>query len=402
MASVTVERRNGKWRLRWRQPVTEDGVTRRRQRSVTVSTQAAAIELRATILRALETQGYYTVAPEPEPEAPPSAGDLEQAAAAWLMHKAARLSVGTRRRYASLLTRIMAGIRDVHGLGEDDFVPVTVLSRDLFSRLLLLWQRESLSEATTYSLTRVALDVWRWAAEEPEVYPLVPMPPFSGSRVLARPPTYVAPAAPTLAEMDACIRRLAPSATIAYRTAIMMRYTGLRAGQALGVRASDVDLVRGTLRIRKGKSRREKAEQRVVPLSPHLVSHLRSWLADLDEEDLVVPRSRAGKASRYVPSQTLKEAWHAATEAGEARREVWWPPNRRQSRPDHAFRAGFQSALEDQGVRSIVVDFLVGHAPASVRGKHYSPAKWPELEHAVRALPPIDWQREASNVVSIT
>ena len=50
--------------------------------------------------------------------------------------------------------------------------------------------------------------------------------------------------------------------------------------------------------------------------------------------------------------------------------EVWMPINRDKARPDHAFRAAFQSNLHEQGVSDNVNDWLVGHAPASTRGKH--------------------------------
>lgn len=46
------------------------------------------------------------------------------------------------------------------------------------------------------------------------------------------------------------------------------------------------------------------------------------------------------------------------------------PINRDKARPDHAFRAAFQSNLHEQGVSDNVNDWLVGHAPASTRGKH--------------------------------
>lgn len=408
MASVNVQRRGESWRLRWRETVLEDGRPVRKQRSATASSASEADRMRLEILVALESEGAWSPEPEPEPEPLPISpkvvepGDLEEAAAAWLRHKASRCREGTRRKYASNLMRFIADVRLERGIADDELVPVSVLSRDLFSRLALRWKAEELSQSTRYALSRIALDVWRWAADEPAEYPQTPPPPHISSRVLARPPVYVAPVAPTLEELDACLRRISPSSVIAWRTAVVMRYTGLRAGQVLAIQAGDVDFATSTLRVRIGKSRREQAAQRAVPLSPHLVAHLRSWLASSSAEDLVVPRRKAKSGSRYVPSPTLRAAWEAATEAGEARREVWCPPTRKQARPDHAFRAAFQAFMESKGVREAVIDHLVGHAPQSVRGKHYAPATEAQLEEAVRLLPAIDWAAPAAaNVVSL-
>ena len=65
--------------------------------------------------------------------------------------------------------------------------------------------------------------------------------------------------------------------------------------------------------------------------------------------------------TRYVT-----RAWKAAVEAGEAREGVWNPANREQGRPDHAFRAAIQGALDAQVVSERVLDHLVGHLAGDV------------------------------------
>ncbi len=69
----------------------------------------------------------------------------------------------------------------------------------------------------------------------------------------------------------------------------------------------------------------------------------------------------AGAASPY-----LRRAWE---ESG-ARRGVWAPEGRGNARPDHAFRAGFQSALKRAGADDEAVAFLVGHALPGTRANY--------------------------------
>lgn len=42
-------------------------------------------------------------------------------------------------------------------------------------------------------------------------------------------------------------------------------------------------------------------------------------------------------------------------------------------------------------MRDSVIDFLVGHQPSTVRGRHYAPASAEQLRAAVDLLAPIDW-----------
>ena len=97
----------------------------------------------------------------------------------------------------------------------------------------------------------------------------------------------------------------------------------------------------------------------------------------------------------------VTEAWEAATAAAECRREVWAPPSRKKNRPDHAFRAAFQAALDASGYGESVVDWLVGHAPKSTRGKHYARPAENILRAAAGAIPAIDWGDARDNVVPL-
>ncbi len=70
-------------------------------------------------------------------------------------------------------------------------------------------------------------------------------------------------------------------------------------------------------------------------------------------------------------------------EAEEARDGTWNPPSREQARPDHAFRAAIQGALDAHGVAERILDHLVGHQPKSTRSKHYVAPAVEQLRRAV-------------------
>lgn len=325
--------------------------------------------------------------------ADPVATNLEAAAADWLRARAARgIAASSVRKYATNLTRFFDTVRGVRELRADVAVTADVLSRSLVADVILALRARDLSESTIYSTASTILDMWGWASDDPDSYPGLPTPPRDASAVRPPPPIYTAPPPPTLDEVDACIRHISSRAFVAHAAAVMMRFTGLRISQVLGVRCGDVDGAAGTVRVRVGKSRREKAGNRVVPVSPHLLEVVGPWLRAREPEAPLVRRrsdmrSRSGK--QHLPSATISDAWEAATQAGETRRDVWAPANRKQARPEHAFRAAFIRHLASHGVRDPAIDFLVGHHPSGVRARHYAEPEMAELVEAVACLPPI-------------
>jgi integrase len=402
MANIwTVEQGGDRIKVCWRQRVTRQGEAKREARSVTVTGIKAARTLEVRIREALDVQGWF------EMEAPPEqrVANLEKVALAWLAAKRAKgRAAGTLMVLTSGMQRWFNAIRKLREIGADEVVPVSVLSQGLFHEALNLWHPEELSEARLYDLTRYMLDLWRWAEDDPDGWPGVPRAPSDAGRVLADAPVRRdAPPAPTWAEMDAVIR-LAPSPEVAHILA-MMRATGLRIGQVLGALAGDLDIDRATLRVRVGKSRREKAAQRTVPVSRDLLATLGPRLAACAPADLLFPSPGDPARPRVSPAALVRRLWETSTEAGTARRETW-APERRRSRPDHAFRAGFLSGLARQGVELEVREALAGHAASTTQGRHYAGADalMEPMRAAVDAMPPIDWTGPAGaegNVVSM-
>lgn len=388
-----LDRRSGRvWMVRWRQPELEGGVELVRKKCVTTYSLAEAQQLELDVRRALRERGWWEA---PAKTAKPEVVlvSAEDAFLRWLEEEIRGRkgrADGTVTKYAQSLDRWFGLLREELAVPAGQAVLATALHRDLVGRAIVRMRAAKLSDGTIYATISHALLAWRWVAGRPDRWPGIPACPDPSS-VLPDPPTYSAPPAPTLAEVDAVLRRLGENAYVARYAAIIMRFTGLRISQTLAIRREDLDERRRMLTIRLGKGRRE-TEGRVVPVSAHLIEELKGVLGEAGTS--LVPRRsdlRAPNNKNHIPSTTLNDAWEAAVADDEVRREVWRPTNRKIGRPEHAFRAALQDYLEDHGVKEKVVDRLVGHAPQGVRARHYVPPKDAELREAVDLLPPIDW-----------
>jgi len=401
----------GRWRVRWRETVIEaSGERRRVQRTRVVRDEATAIELRAKILRSLETGAVVEL---DAPRVTDAVATLDDMFAGFLRAEAARgHALNTLENYAGSVARVLRALRTMKAIADDRPVPGSMLNRTNVVELTLHLRKSGLGRGTIYNTLKVLLAAWAWGCDDPDTYPGIVLAPRSPKSLMPKAPVYAAAPAPTMAECDAVIRVLAtfPKASnIALPVAVIARSTGLRLGQVLALRARDVNLGAQTLTITTGKSAREK-EGRTVPLAPALVSFLMPYVARAkDPNDLLLRRrsdagvsrrtgaKHQGARSRGGPDRTLRVAWEAATVAGEVRREVWMPPNREQGRPDHAFRAAFQAHLVTAGVRDEVIDMLVGHA-GGLRGQHYvdPTSRFDAMRAAVAMIPGVDWRVEAA------
>lgn len=390
------ERENGRWRVRWREWVEEEGQRRRVQRSLVVEDHATAIEVQAKVLRAVETGELY------EPEAVreiPAVATVDAVLDGWLESRAAKgVSRGTLTAYGSYTTRLVRTLRALDGLDEDKLVPGSWLSRDGVIRLTNALRAEDLAPSTVYWLVRALVQAWVWACDDPETYPGLAPAPRDLSSVLPRQAPALAGIAPTMAECDAVLRR-APSAV---RTLLVVaRCTGLRVGQIVALEVGDVDLDLRVLHVRTGKSAREKLG-RTMPLAPVLLPYLQPVVSGRAPGDRLLLRPN-GEPFPAKLQEGVRQTWEAATAAGEVRRPVWAPEGHKKTRPDHAFRAAFQAHLVEAGVRDETIDLLVGHA-GGLREQHYVNAdpRWPAAVAAMALIPPIDWQGPGANVVPLT
>jgi integrase len=390
---------NGKYKIRWRELVADqdgavergsDGRLKRRDRAKTANGKAERDQTLDRIRRALLDEGEYQP-PAATEEA--TTANLERASLAWIEWKKTRCKPSSVVAYAGHMKRFFELVRELRGIREDEVVRAPELSRDLVIECIRRWQEMGRSKAWVYSAGRSVLDMWRWVSDDPEQFPGLPVPPREPKRVLPRVPVYVAPPAPTVAEMDACLRHIGRRGRMTRRVGVFLRFTGLRISQVLALRRRDLDLKTRALVVTVGKSEIEEAERRTIPLSRHLVAEVRDWVEEREPDDLLFPcrADPTRQASRKV--EPLKRAWKAAQEAGETREAVWNPPNRRLSRPEHAFRAGLQAFLRKERVGEEVIDAIVGHGGRSVRTRHYAGVEslWDRMVEAVDKLPPIDW-----------
>ena len=352
----------------------------------------------ARVRRALLEHGHYALpVEEPEEDEVPEVpiANLETAALAWVRWKVTRCSAGSCEVYTQHARRLFAAVRKIRGVKQGEPIGVDLLSRDLVTEAVLLWQREGLSESTVYGIARSVLELWRWVSDDPAQWNGVPTPPREPKALLPRPPIYVAPPAPTLAEADACLRYLPLEAVQSRRIGAFMRFTGLRVHQVTAIRRRDLDLEARTLTITTGKSRAEKAAHRTVPVATCLLDEIGPWVLGLAPERLLFPRwgLETDEKPASIRPELFRAAWEEAARFDEAREIAWKPANRKTGRPEHAFRACFQAALRERSISEEVIDALVGHQGRSTRDRHYAghDTLLDRMRAAVEALPPIDW-----------
>src|SRR5689334_23261796 len=104
----------GRWRVRWRETVVTDGVSRRVQREKVVSTHAAAVALQASILRTVEEGRIF----QPEVREVVLPASVARIFAGWISARktSGRVSVSTLQTFGVRAARAMRVIRKLHGL----------------------------------------------------------------------------------------------------------------------------------------------------------------------------------------------------------------------------------------------------------------------------------------------
>jgi integrase/recombinase XerD len=345
---ATIEQRGSTWRVRWRDP---DG----RQRSRACPDHRTAKRL------ALDVAGEVAEGRRWSPRDAAPVPLLVDVLDAYLTDVRRLRSAGTARVYESRLDGFLLWA------GEDATV-------DALSRQLLADYYASLAPglATRRQLVAAVERAWRWAAESDAYCDDVPRPRHLEVPAPPGRPTV----APTWAEVDAVIAHAKGEPH--RRLLALLRCTGLRVHQALGLAWSDVDLERGTLRVRGelGKTSVER-QGRVVPLAPVLLEELAGW--GVREGALV-----AGLKDEQAARLRTVAAWQASGQ----RAELW------QRRPHHAFRRAFVTGLRRAGADPDAVEVLVGHS-LGLRGVYTDPEAL-GLRDVVALVPKI-----VSGVVSI-
>jgi integrase len=154
------------------------------------------------------------------------------------------------------------------------------------------------------------------------------------------------------------IRQLLDQLGEPYRTmAILAACLGLRVGEILGLKWGDVDLLRGTLEIRRtvyqyhiGPAKTAYSEA-ALPLAPEVVSALQNWLSQAkyrSEEDFVFPSASGGpRDADKLRGNVLQPAADRAKIG-----KIGW----------HSLRHSFATALDVAGARMKVAQELMRHS----------------------------------------
>ena len=135
--------------------------------------------------------------------------------------------------------------------------------------------------------------------------------------------------------------------SLKYRAALMLCYgAGLRVGEAVAVKVSDIDSERMLLRIQQGKG----GKDRYAMLSPRLLTVLRAyWRAAKLNGDHLFPAWRAGK---HLNASALQRACRDAALSSGIRKKV----------TAHTLRHSFATHLLEQGTDLRVIQVLLGHS----------------------------------------
>jgi integrase len=139
----------------------------------------------------------------------------------------------------------------------------------------------------------------------------------------------------------------------------LLRWAGVRAGEAVSLADDDVDLERGEIAVRKSKTPRGR---RTIPILPQLEEPIREWRAYRAAHNLNQPGSRFLVTGQGTPMQT-RYVWCIIRDVS-ARAQLTTANGRRIT--PHTLRRTFATELLNQGVRLETVSRLLGHAATTI------------------------------------
>lgn len=169
----------------------------------------------------------------------------------------------------------------------------------------------------------------------------------------------------TWEEMDALLARLPPSPL--REILFVVRYTGCRHCELASLEARDLNLARGTLRVRPESDRRRRGRE--IPLHPELRAFLAAGIAKRPD-GLLFP-NRDGRPRAAFQRKDLIAAFRACGIA---------------YRSTHIWRHCVQTMLHRQGVPHAKVERFVGHKLAGA-GDVYTHLWGEDLRDVVAAIP---------------
>ena len=151
---------------------------------------------------------------------------------------------------------------------------------------------------------------------------------------------------PVVLSPEEVARLLDAAPGLKYKAALSVAYgAGLRAGEVVSLKVSDIDSKRMLIRVEQGKG----GKDRYVMLSAHLLEVLRAWWRAIRPRGWLFPGR--DPVQPMTPRQ-LNRACHAAAQMAEINRRVSL----------HTLRHSFATHLLEQNTDIRVIQVLLGHA----------------------------------------
>ena len=172
------------------------------------------------------------------------------------------------------------------------------------------------------------------------------------AEVMARmQPVKVPRTLPVVLSVHEVSRLIAAARNVKHQVALSVAYgAGLRASEIIGLKVTDVDSQRMTLRVEQGKGRKD----RYAMLSPLLLQRLRTWWRVGHAQGKILPGGWLFPGLDPVDPLTarqLNRAVHAAAEAAQLNKRV----------STHTLRHCFATHLLERKVDVRVIQVLLGH-----------------------------------------
>jgi site-specific recombinase XerD len=156
---------------------------------------------------------------------------------------------------------------------------------------------------------------------------------------------------PVVLSPEEVSRLIAAARNIKHQVALSVAYgTGLRVSEVVGLKVTDVDSQRMTLRVEQGKGRKD----RHAMLSPVLLQRLRSWWRIAHAQGKILPGGWLFPGldpMDPLSTRQLNRAVHAAAEAAGIDKRV----------SPHTLRHSFATHLLERKVDIRVIQVLLGH-----------------------------------------
>ena len=151
---------------------------------------------------------------------------------------------------------------------------------------------------------------------------------------------------PVVLSPEEVARLLDAAPGLKYKAALSVAYgAGLRAGEVVSLKVSDIDSKRMLIRVEQGKG----GKDRYVMLSAHLLEVLRAWWRAIRPRGWLFPGR--DPVQPMTPRQ-LNRACHAAAQMAEINKRVSL----------HTLRHSFATHLLEQNTDIRVIQVLLGHA----------------------------------------